>query len=125
MMGVRAKRSSPILLKSDKRLCDIPANYAIFAKSGSLVPQQANKDRPPYAAQIRLLKHAQIRPLKQIGRQSLACNSGFVPPRKVGDRFSGADSKSTSTKKGQTFRSDLEEAATYSPTGKPQYHRRK
>ena len=46
MMGVRAKRSSPILLKSDKRLCDIPANYAIFAKSGSLVPQQANKDRP-------------------------------------------------------------------------------
>ena len=28
-------------------------------------------------------------------------------------------------KKGQTFRSDLEEAATYSPTGKPQYHRRK
>lgn len=117
MMGVRAKRSSPILLKSDKRLCDIPANYAIFAKSGSLVPQQANKDRPPYAAQIR--------PLKQIGRQSLACNSGFVPPRRVGDRFSGADSKSTSTKKGQTFRSDLEEAATYSPTGKPQYHRRK
>ena len=30
----------------------------------------------------------------------------------------------TDTKKGQTFRSDLEEAATYSPTGKPQYHRR-
>ena len=29
------------------------------------------------------------------------------------------------TKKGQTLRSDLEEAATYSPTGKPQYHRRK
>ena len=29
------------------------------------------------------------------------------------------------TKKGQTFRSDLKEAATYSPTGKPQYHRRK
>ena len=28
------------------------------------------------------------------------------------------------TKKGQTLRSDLEEAATYSPTGKPQYHRR-
>ena len=28
------------------------------------------------------------------------------------------------TKKGQTVRSDLEEAATYSPTGKPQYHRR-
>ena len=27
-------------------------------------------------------------------------------------------------KKGQIFRSDLEEAATYSPTGKPQYHRR-
>ena len=27
-------------------------------------------------------------------------------------------------KKGQTLRSDLEEAATYSPTGKPQYHRR-
>ena len=30
-----------------------------------------------------------------------------------------------SIKKGQTLRSDLEEAATYSPTGKPQYHRRK
>ena len=30
----------------------------------------------------------------------------------------------TNNKKGQTFRSDLEEAATYSPTGKPQYHRR-
>ena len=27
-------------------------------------------------------------------------------------------------KKGQIVRSDLEEAATYSPTGKPQYHRR-
>ena len=116
MMGVRAKRSSPILLKSDKRLCDIPANYAIFAKSGSLVPQQANKDRPICRPDT---------PLKQIGKQSLACNSGFVPPRRVGDRFSEADSKSTSTKKGQTFRSDLEEAATYSPTGKPQYHRRK
>ena len=33
--------------------------------------------------------------------------------------------RATYTKKGQIFRSDLEEAATYSPTGKPQYHRRK
>ena len=64
-------------------------------------------------------------PRKQIRRQSLVRNSGFVPPRKAGDRFSGDNSKITSTKKGQTFRSDLEEAATYSPTGKPQYHRRK
>ena len=31
----------------------------------------------------------------------------------------------TTKKKGQTFQSDLKEAATYSPTGKPQYHRRK
>ena len=82
MMGVRAKRSSPILLKSDKRLCDIPANYAIFAKSGSLVPQQANKDRPHMPPRYAPLKHAQIRPLKQIGRQSLACNSGFGPAPK-------------------------------------------
>ena len=33
--------------------------------------------------------------------------------------------KGLGTKKSQTLRSDLEEAATYSPTGKPQYHRRK
>ena len=41
------------------------------------------------------------------------------PPSKPPPRPSHTD-----TKKGQTFRSDLEEAATYSPTGKPQYHRR-
>ena len=39
--------------------------------------------------------------------------------------FQKLTAKLQAQKKGQTFRSDLEEAATYSPTGKPQYHRRK
>ena len=53
-------------------------------------------------------------------------SSGTVPFAKEHSSFSrrGDIQILRGTKKGQTLRSDLEEAATYSPTGKPQYHRR-
>ena len=53
-------------------------------------------------------------------------SSGTVPFAKEHSFFSrrGDIRILRGTKKGQTLRSDLEEAATYSPTGKPQYHRR-
>ena len=74
------------------------------------------------AAEYRELLPALLRPpnpsSERDRRDSPRC--GGASPSAVG----GDPLVWRNTKKGQTLRSDLEEAATYSPTGKPQYHRR-
>ena len=66
-----------------------------------------------------VVRTVQQRPQEQRGmRDARRCRGG---PLCVNGR---KRREMAENKKGQIFRSDLEEAATYSPTGKPQYHRR-
>ena len=77
-------------------------------------------------AEYRELLPALLRPPNPASESSLRRRSpGRSPSRKRCSFARQGDIRILrETKKGQTLRSDLEEAATYSPTGKPQYHRR-
>ena len=99
------------------------------------IPERAGS-RSPSARKIRKIHHGQMGAPSQwegcarhpnrtprATRKNKA-QEGIGKRTSLGHKAAQLPNAKRGIKKGQTLRSDLEEAATYSPTGKPQYHRR-